>query len=121
MAQENATGFSASTLPIAKIHGNQTQEMVFVPVDRLQNILNDHASDVRHGSEWHTPAATSLAVVATLLTATFQDAFGLKAAFWHALFALLFLASVGWLIAALVRRRKAKSVAELVDEIKRRA
>ena len=121
MSEQKTSGFSASTLPISKIHGNQQQEMVYVPVDRLHNILNDHVAEVRQSNEWHTPAATLLAVGGTLLTATFQEAFGLDGAFWHALFVILLFLSTGWLIGALLRRRKAKSVAELVDEIKRRA
>lgn len=121
MSEQKASGFSASTLPISKIHGNQQQEMVFIPVDRLQNILNDHASDVRQSSGWHTPAATSLAVGVTLLTAEFKDSLGLSSSFWHALFAILMFLSLGWLVSALVNRRNTKSVPELVDEIKKRA
>jgi|SRR5690606_15335552 len=105
-------------IEVSEVHGDLSQEVVRITVDRLTLILHRHVSSVERRKEWIAPAGILTTLILTFVSTTFQDKI-LKSATWEALFIMVSIAVVAWLIVALWRSAKSCTVDELVDVIKR--
>lgn len=102
---------------ITEVHGDLTQQVIQITVDRLCLTLHRHADKATRSRDWIAPAGVFLSIVLTFASSTFRDNV-LSAAVWSALFLLLGIASFVWLVVTLARLRTAESVDDLVDRIK---
>lgn len=123
-----ATGTSKADLPKfvrtkllqnAAIHYNLDQELIFITGDKLELCIRKHSTALSDKFQWVTPAGLLISFVITFVTCDFKDALWLKASVWQAFFMFLSVATLGWLIVALIRSFRFKTSIEiLIKEIK---
>ena len=102
---------------VTAVHGDLTQQVVQITLDRLCLVLDRHVDRTTRSRDWFAPAGILLSIVLTFASATFRDNL-LAAAEWSALFIVLGVASLVWLVITLVRLTKAETVDDLVNRIK---
>jgi hypothetical protein len=102
---------------ITAVHGDLNQQVIQITVDRLCLVLHRHVEKTTRSRDWIAPAGVLLSIILTFASTTFRDNI-LKAAVWSALFLLLGIAALVWLVVTLSRLVKAESVDDLVNRIK---
>ena len=106
-----------TTVAVAQIHGTGDQSLIVVPVDRLTLILYENADALDSRRAWIAPLGIAITLVITLLTADFKDLW-VSPEMWKAGAILSTIGSVMWLAKELLGLKKAKSIREIVQEIK---
>jgi hypothetical protein len=110
---------SDAILQNTKVHQNVHQDVIIITEDKVQLCLLRHINQAARARDWLTPGGILLAIVTTFTTSTFNDALGLDAAVWKALFVMATVATVVWLIVTFRRAFSAPSLEEIVTEMKR--
>lgn len=82
---------------------NVKTDLIEITGDKLEVILLKHESNLGKRTAWITPLSLFVSVLLTLLTATFNDMFGLLASEWKALFVISGALSIAWLGISLIR------------------
>jgi hypothetical protein len=70
----------------------------------------------RHG--WQTPAGMLVTEIATAATANFHETMGLSGQQWSAIFYVLVIVTVLWLMTALIRGWRGPSISLFIDSLK---
>lgn len=99
---------------------NIKTDLITITQDKLENILIKHLDKLLLKTKWITPLSLALSILATILTSTFKDSFGLSKDIWAAIFYLLFISSIIWLIILvikLIRNIKSTSIESLIKAI----
>ena len=99
---------------------NIKTDLITITQDKLENILIKHLDKLLLKSKWITPLSLTLSILATILTSTFNDSFGLSKDIWAAIIYILFISSILWfvvLLIKLVRNYKSTSIDSLIKEI----
>lgn len=100
------------------VHVNLGQQMMILTEDRLRLDLNEWSSSTKRRRQWQVPAGMLLTEVAAFVTSSFHDTVGISGQQWEALFRTLIVVTVFWLLAALVRGRRASSADSLIERLK---
>lgn len=80
------------------VHKNVKQEIIVTTADKIKLVLINTKEILTAQRDWWTPFGLLISFITTLCTADFRDAFKLSKEFWHAIFVLLAIASIIWLI-----------------------
>lgn len=107
---------SPKSIPVTKVHGDLSQQVVLITVDRLRLILVQHAGRMADSKVWVAPLGVVVSLGTTFATTEFKD-FYLPATTWQAIFVLTTLASIVWLFRAIAGAAKAPSTEEVVQKI----
>jgi hypothetical protein len=83
------------------IHKNVKQEIIITTEDKIKLVLINTREILTSQRDWWTPAGLLVSFITTLSTADFKDALSVPKEFWHAIFVLLTIASVIWLLISL--------------------
>jgi len=100
------------------VHVNLGQEMMVLTEDRLRLELNELSDSAKHRQSWHAPAGVLMTEVAAFVTSSFHDTIGISGQQWQAFFRALIIATVIWLLVALVRGRRSSSADSLIERLK---
>lgn len=87
---------------VDKHRSNVKSDLIEITEDKLENILIKHIERMELRKRWLLPLGFLVSASLTLTSATFRDALGLEAAFWHAIFVIVSFASGIWLLADLI-------------------
>jgi hypothetical protein len=104
-----------------EFHDNISQVYIRTTEDKLLNILRDFKEAYSTKYSWTTPLGLFVSFLATLLTATFIDKFGLEKGFWQASFAIMCILSFLWLCSSVyiaITRKKETNLQYIIDRIK---
>jgi len=104
---------------IKNVDVNVSSGMFLTTEDKVKLCLEEHVKYLEKRREWLTPFGLLLTLLAALLTASFKD-IGLSASVWQALFILGAIGSGIWLLKSLLQLPKAKTVEDVVREMKGR-
>lgn len=109
------------TLPqkveIKSVHGDLSQEVITITVDKLKLILHQQSSTIENKNSWIAPTGILITIILTIITATFKD-YILPQNVWHAIFIIsLFLVSF-WMIKSLWITFRSPTIEDLVEKIK---
>ncbi|ABA56698.1 hypothetical protein Noc_0165 [Nitrosococcus oceani ATCC 19707] len=102
---------------VERISFNVTQSVIVTTEDKIRLSLSSYLQNAKRRSDWIAPASLLIAILATLVTATFND-FILSGATWKAVFIIVGLGAAIWLIRALLFLRDKSTIEELIEEIK---
>jgi hypothetical protein len=97
---------------------NLAQDALVTTEDKIRIVLMKCMANIESRKAWVTPAGIFITILAAYLSTTFKD-FILKAAVWEALFILVGLTCAGWFAVTLSRAKKAKSVDDIIGDIKK--
>jgi hypothetical protein len=103
------------------VYPNTAQTVIVTTEDRLRVYLHEYGRAANTRKSWIGPFGVLLTVITTLLTVTFSDQFGVKAAVWQAFFCFCLVGSIIWLIYDLYQmlsRRKSASIDWLIKKVK---
>jgi hypothetical protein len=105
------------------IHKNVNQEIIITTADKIRLVLISTKEILASQREWWTPAGLLLSFITTLCTADFKDAWALSKATWEALFVIMTILSIVWLVITLCNLVKfwgQDDVNKIIKEIKLR-
>lgn len=106
---------------IVDVHVNVDQEIIQITEDKLRLILKDHLHSLTHKGGWIAPFGLLVSIVTTFCTAKFDTFIGLGSDFWRALFTLVAVVSVFWLVVAIKRGREVLTLDELINKVKNKS
>jgi hypothetical protein len=102
----------------SQIHFNLDQEFIVTTDDKIRLCLIKHTDRLEKRKAWITPLGIFITLAIVFPTTTFSPFF-LDANTWEAIFIVATFLSFIWLIRTLFQLRKATSIQNVIDEIKR--
>jgi hypothetical protein len=111
---------ASEILRTSEVHFNVREQYVVTTEDKIRLCLSQHLSAMEQREAWVAPATTLLALVGAIVTAEFKDVVFSKYT-WQALFVGFSLLCGAWLAWALIRRRRAPSMDDVVHQMKKGA
>jgi len=106
-----------SNVEVRSVHGDLSQEVITITVDKLSLILFQHAATIEDKKSWIAPTGILLTIILTLLTTTFKD-FIWSQSTWNAIFIISLVLVFIWLVKTLVDIVRSPSIGDLVEKIK---
>jgi hypothetical protein len=100
------------------VHVNLGQNMIVLTEDRLRLDLSELSASTKHRQEWQAPAGMLTSEVAAFITSRFHETIGISGQQWESLFLALIVLTFFWLLAALIRGRRATSADALIEKLK---
>lgn len=100
---------------------NVKSDLIEITEDKLENILLKYLQNLELRKRWLLPFGLLMSLALTLTTAKFQDALGVPAAVWNAIFITLAALSLTWLMVEIVNLSanwKTSSLSYLLKRIK---
>lgn len=119
MTLKNRGNFTEQeSIEVTEVHGDLSQQIIKITVDKLSLILHKHADAIERKKEWIAPLGILLTIIVVLVTATFNNKF-LAAETWAAIF-IISAGLVGlWLVKSAWRSFKSESINDLIEKIKK--
>src|ERR1035438_6242423 len=117
-ARDSAIGLLHEGMRQSSIHLNVGQQWIIVTEDKMRLGLIDLISSAKSRQAWQTPAAMMLTEIAILPTANFHAAIGISGDQWQALFGVLLIVTLLWLLTAWVKGRPGPSANSFIDSLK---
>jgi len=107
---------------ISEIYLNTSVEIIIICVDKVKLCLKDHLSRLEKKHSWMTPFAICITIFLTIATAEFKPkAFWLSGHTWTAVFLIVGVFSLAWLVIAIVAACRVESIDDVVGELKKEA
>jgi len=106
---------------VANKRENIKSDLITITHDKLENILLKHLEKLSFKNKWLAPLSLFLSLLATLLTAKFDNIFGLSKDIWQAIFIVCCCSSFIWLMISifkLIIYRKEATLESLLNKIK---
>lgn len=103
------------------IHKNLTQDVLLTTEDKLRLALIEHRDVLASKREWISAGSLALSLLTTLTLTQFQNRLGLSADTWRAIYAVVFILALFWLISSLIKmylNRKRGEINYLIKQIK---
>lgn len=104
MADENKAVFQTDSATdesnkfIDKRRSNIKSDFIEITEDKLENILLKYLHCLKYRTGWIAPLSIFATLLVTILTATFNDNFGLKAEVWKSIFILCCFGAGSWFL-----------------------
>jgi hypothetical protein len=104
----------------SSISMNVRQEFIVTTADKIKLCMIKHSVALANKRAWISPAGIAVTLVAAIVTSNFKRALWLDAQTWQAAFCLVLLASLAWLVVAVIRAGRAggHTVADIVRELR---
>ena len=106
-------------IEVTTVHENTSQEIITITVDRIRLVLFQHKNGFERRKEWHTPLGIVITIALVFISSNFQNALGLKAETWNALFIIGLVVSIIWLLRAIYIAYKCPGIDEIVNKMKK--
>lgn len=108
---------SQELLAIDKVHLNISQSLVITTEDKLLLCLQAHIEEVERSQDWIAPFTLLLSLLLAFITTDFKD-FVLPKETWNAVFLIILMSSLVWLVNALKSASKKPRLDSLLKNIK---
>ena len=103
----------------SQVESSLWEIIVVTTEDKLELCLMKHVKDLEDKNWWITPLGLFLTVLLTFLTTEFKSFGWIKQETWQAIFIIAGAIFFVWLIVALKKSWKAKTIKDILDEIKK--
>ncbi len=117
-SSKNGQFTEQESIEVAEVHGDLSQQIVKITVDKLSLILHKHAKSIEQRKSWVAPLSILITIIVVLSTTTFKE-FIWPADTWSAIFAISGCLSFIWLIKSTKDALTSESIDDLVEKIKR--
>ncbi len=108
---------SQDLLSVDKVHLNVQQSIVITTEDKLMLCLQSHIEQVERSRDWIAPFSLLLSLLLAFVTTDFRD-FILPKDTWNALFIIILVISMIWLVITLRHASKKPRLDTLISSIK---
>jgi len=105
-------------LQVTVAYVDLARKLIITTEDKVRLCLIQRQRLVDQQHEWVAPAGILVALILTLTTSTFHD-FLLPRDTWLAIFIIALLLCLAWLLRSLWRLRKAPSIDDVVEQLKK--
>lgn len=102
---------------VSHVYVNVSQAVIITTEDKLRLCLSDHLGQMEKKRSWIAPLGILVAIVLTLVTATFRKV-GLSAATWQSIFIIAAVLVFGWLLLSAKKACEAEEIKDVVERIK---
>jgi hypothetical protein len=102
----------------SKVKSSLGEIIIISTEDKIELCLMKHLGDLENKRGWITPFGLLLTVFLTFLTTDFKEWYISKET-WQAIFLIAEAIFLGWLIIAVIKARRTKSVKDILEEIKK--
>jgi hypothetical protein len=121
---DNSNDTKSSVINLGQITANEVSintdtGVIVITEDKLKLALLERKAMLVGRDSWIAPLGIFISILLTILTTDFHK-FLLTAPVWEAIFYIALLLDAGWLIYALKTRPKDKSIAEFIQQIKKK-
>jgi hypothetical protein len=106
------------SIEVTEVHGDLSQQVVKITVDKLSLILHKHAASIEERKGWIAPLGILITVLVVLVTSNFKNVIW-PADTWAAIFIFSAVLSFIWLVKASWKAFHSESIDDLVDKIKK--
>lgn len=103
---------------IQRVDTNVTQQIIVTTADKARLCLMQTLDRMEQRKAWIAPAGILATMIVVFPTTTFQDFLGLSRDYWRALFLLVTIGAMIWLIHALLRIRGSLTIDQIVDRLR---
>ena len=104
---------------VNEVHLNVSQNVIVTTEDKLRIHLSKNVQRIEKHGKWVAPLGILISLLLSLVTADFKN-YGLKSSTWEAIFIMGVGISTLWLIYARWQRRKAETIDQVIEGIKRK-
>ncbi|HEX7242565.1 MAG TPA: hypothetical protein VF263_19910 [Longimicrobiaceae bacterium] len=102
---------------VERLHVNVSQSVIITTEDKVRICLDKHIKRAEQKHSWIAPAGILLAIITTLVTTTFQN-WVLKAETWQAVFIVVGIVSLAWLLLSLRFAFNSLSTDDVIEELR---
>lgn len=102
---------------VERLHVNISQAVIITTEDKIRICLDKHVKTAERKQSWIAPAGILLAVITTLVTTSFQPVL-LKAETWQALFIVVGVGSLVWLLLSLRYAFGSLTTDQIIQELR---
>ena len=95
-----------------------SQNVILTTEDKLRLCLIAYRDMLLSQREWITPFGLLISFTSTLILASFRDTLGIKAEAWQAVFIVLDLMALVWLVRSVIRAYKLRKKAQIEELVK---
>ncbi len=114
--------FGTNLTRVSEIYLNTSVEVIIISIDKVKLCLKDHLSRLGKKHSWMTPFAICITIFLTIATAEFKtETFGLSGPTWTAVFLIVGVLSLSWLVIAVVAAWRVETIDDVVGELKKEA
>jgi hypothetical protein len=94
------------------------QDVIITTEDKLKLTLTNYSAKIGRKKDWIAPFGIAITTLTILLTSTFKD-FLIQSNTWQAIFIIIFIGSLIWLIISLRYAFKEISIDDIIIELKK--
>ena len=116
--QKDGEFIKTPTVNVSAVHGNLSQQIIEITVDKLSLILHKHANSIEEKKSWIAPLGILTTITLVLITSEFKQIIW-SAETWAAFFILSAIASLIWLFRSGCKAYKSETIEDLVEKIKK--
>ena len=98
---------------------NVSSNIIRIIEDKLRLKLVDYEKSVAHCYDWVGAVGIIVTIALSLLTTEFKDRFNVKAETWCALFFILLIIAIGYVIYTIVKALSRKTIEEFISDLKK--
>ena len=109
--------YPPSVKMIKNVAMNVGQDIIVITRDRVELCLLKNAAGLEQRRAWLVPFGILLSLLLALVTSDPHDWLTVPKEFWRAVFVLLAVASLAWLVVAAIKATKAKTVDDLLQQL----
>lgn len=107
-----------STIQVIERHINLSQEIIEITEDRTRIILKEHIAHIEQNNKWPTPLGIFITLLIVVVTTEFKDSFGLDKNTWEALFIIMSIFCLIWLLKCIKDYKKNITIDALINKLK---
>lgn len=118
MAEISKESWQDSILDTSEVRTNLSQTVIITTEDKIKLCLLNHLKGLQEKNSWVTPSGLIITIILAFLTTNFKDWIFSKYV-WQAFFNIITIAFFIWLIVAVIKAFRAKSIDDIIEEIKK--
>ena len=98
---------------------NVKSNVIRITEDKLRIKISEYEKSRNHSDDWIGACGLVISISLSLLTAKFEDKYGIQGEIWCFLFVLFLIGSIIYLIITISKCRKRKTIEDFLKDIKR--
>lgn len=104
---------------VENVINNVSSDIIRITEDKLRLRLANYEKSIAHSFDWIGAAGIVITILLSLLTTDFKDKLGVKADTWNAIFVILLLVAIGYIVYAIIKAIGRKTIDEFILELKK--
>jgi hypothetical protein len=113
------SGFPEELFEGSTVYTNLAQNIIRVTEDKARLYLLEYKDALKAQNDWMTPTGILITLIATLIVSDFKPFIGFEPDVWRALFIFFSVASLYYLVCALINAKKVRNKSDIESIIQK--